>query len=260
MKCRVPINPITQTALDGNALETALNDPNSPRCGYELDAGDEFCPSCGAKVGYGNKADNSVSSPNAQNFMECWRREVPRPDGDIATFVVYACASLLGAVVCYILFAFGGFGQTGSCIMAICVALLVAQMPKQVFGAYALMTINAGGKVIVAQKIVIYACAGALIYFPWGFPAYGAAMALYEINKKCVIDENDGLYAAISNSELRRKLESRKHLMNSAGGSKRHKSWRVSLDDYYKNCRTMNVFSRSAYKKVYQLYFGKENL
>lgn len=50
MKCIMPINPETGIALSGEALEAALKKPDSPRCGYELDAGDVFCPSCGARV------------------------------------------------------------------------------------------------------------------------------------------------------------------------------------------------------------------
>ena len=50
MKCNTPIDPETKTALSGAALEAALKDPNSPRCGYELSVDDVFCPTCGAKV------------------------------------------------------------------------------------------------------------------------------------------------------------------------------------------------------------------
>ena len=38
-------------ALVGEALEAALKDPTSPRCGQELAADDIFCPACGARVG-----------------------------------------------------------------------------------------------------------------------------------------------------------------------------------------------------------------
>ena len=50
MKCTTPIDPETKMALSGESLEAALNDPDSPRCGYELEPDDVFCPSCGAKV------------------------------------------------------------------------------------------------------------------------------------------------------------------------------------------------------------------
>ena len=255
MKCNALIDPQTKIAIANFGAE--VNASQFPRCGYELSLEDKFCPSCGAKVACDNKSDAPVSTRNASKLEERWRKVVPRPEGNIATYVVCACASLLGAVVCYVLFAFGGFGQTGSVIMAIGATVLVAQMPKQVFGAYALMTMNAGGKIIAAQKFVIYACAGALIYFPWMFPVYGAAMALYEINEKCVMEENDDI---MPDSELRRQLELQRRFVNPGRGSKRRQTWRVSLVDYYRNCRTMNVFSRSAYKKVYQLYFGKEKL
>ena len=47
MKCQMPIDPVTKIALEGEALSTALRDPDSPRCGYELHENDVFCPSCG---------------------------------------------------------------------------------------------------------------------------------------------------------------------------------------------------------------------
>ena len=50
MKCNTPIDLETEVALSGEALEAALKDPSSPRCGQELSADDVFCPSCGAKV------------------------------------------------------------------------------------------------------------------------------------------------------------------------------------------------------------------
>lgn len=50
MRCSAYIDPKTGIALEGDALEAALRDPNSLRCGYELYEDDAFCPSCGAKV------------------------------------------------------------------------------------------------------------------------------------------------------------------------------------------------------------------
>ena len=50
MKCNAPIDQETKMALAGSALEAALNDPNSLRCGQELTADDVFCPICGARV------------------------------------------------------------------------------------------------------------------------------------------------------------------------------------------------------------------
>ena len=50
MKCQMPIDPATGIALEGEALEAALRDPYSPRCGREIEDGDVFCPSCGARV------------------------------------------------------------------------------------------------------------------------------------------------------------------------------------------------------------------
>ena len=50
MKCKAPIDPATGIALEGEALEAALRDPYSPRCGQEIEDGDVFCPSCGARI------------------------------------------------------------------------------------------------------------------------------------------------------------------------------------------------------------------
>ena len=50
MKCNAYIDPETKVALAGDAREAAFRDPAAPRCGYELAAGDTFCPACGAKV------------------------------------------------------------------------------------------------------------------------------------------------------------------------------------------------------------------
>lgn len=50
MKCQAFINSETRIALDGEALEAASKNPDSPRCWYELEAGDVFCPMCGVQV------------------------------------------------------------------------------------------------------------------------------------------------------------------------------------------------------------------
>jgi len=50
MKCSTPIRRETKKALVGEALEAALKDPTSPRCGHELATDDVFCPACGARV------------------------------------------------------------------------------------------------------------------------------------------------------------------------------------------------------------------
>ena len=62
MKCNTPIDPETRIALSGEALAAALNDPDSSRCGYELEAGDMFCPSCGAKVECPTQLDSTAST------------------------------------------------------------------------------------------------------------------------------------------------------------------------------------------------------
>lgn len=50
MKCNMPIDWETKAALAGAALEAALKDPASPRCGQELSGDDVFCPACGARL------------------------------------------------------------------------------------------------------------------------------------------------------------------------------------------------------------------
>ena len=45
-------------------------------------------------------------------------KEVPYPGGDVVTCVVCACASLVGAIGCYALFVFGGFGEMACFFMA----------------------------------------------------------------------------------------------------------------------------------------------
>ena len=49
MKCSAYIDPKTGIALEGEALVNASKNSHAPRCGYELEPGDMFCPSCGAK-------------------------------------------------------------------------------------------------------------------------------------------------------------------------------------------------------------------
>ena len=62
MKCNMPINQETKIALAGEALEAALKDPSSPRCGQELAADDVFCSACGARVGKHSSPREGVSS------------------------------------------------------------------------------------------------------------------------------------------------------------------------------------------------------
>ncbi len=50
MKCTAYIDPTTGIALEGEALVAALKNPDAPRCRYELEPDDRFCPSCGASV------------------------------------------------------------------------------------------------------------------------------------------------------------------------------------------------------------------
>ena len=61
MKCNACIDAKTGIALEGEALEAALKDPNSPRCGCELKPDDVFCPSCGAKAATIQQQGTSVS-------------------------------------------------------------------------------------------------------------------------------------------------------------------------------------------------------
>lgn len=189
--------------------------------------------------------------------------EVPHPGGDIVTCVVCACASLIGAIACYALFVFGGLGEMACFFMALGVVMLVGQIPKQVFRAYALTTMDAGGKVYRGRQIAIYALVGTISYAPWLVPAYGVVRAFYEINYKCVIKDCDTYFDYIPDSYLREQLNSRVRLrqfkLGRAGNkSKTRKPQRVSLIDYYENLQTMNWFSLSTYKKVYSLHFDGE--
>ena len=61
MKCNACIDAKTGIALEGEALEAALKDPNAPRCGYELKPDDVFCPSCGANAATIQQQGTSVS-------------------------------------------------------------------------------------------------------------------------------------------------------------------------------------------------------
>lgn len=190
-------------------------------------------------------------------------KEVPYPGGDVVTCVVCACASLVGAIGCYALFVFGGFGEMACFFMAFGVVMLVGQIPKQVFRAYALTKMAAGGKVYRGQQFVIYALVGAIAYAPWLVPAYGAVRAIYEIESKCVINEDDASFDYLTDSDLREELKSQKRLwkilLRQPGKAPDScKTKRVSLKDYYINCRTMNWLSLSVYKKVYSLYFDGE--
>ena len=187
-------------------------------------------------------------------------KEVPHPGGDIVTCVVCACASLLGAIGCYALFVFGGFGETGCFFMVFGLVLLLGQIPKQIFRAYALMALESGRKVYNEQKVVIYVLAGVIVYAPWLFPAYGALKAFHEIHFKCVIKERASPFDCIPYPDVRdhlKTLDPTHHLSSlrlrvKGNGSE---SRRVSLQDYFINCRTMNGFSLSAYRKVYRLHF-----
>ena len=189
--------------------------------------------------------------------------EVPHPGGDIVTCVVCACASLIGAIACYVLFVFGGFGEMACFFMVLGVVMLVGQIPKQVFRAYALTTMDAGGKVYRGRQIAIYALVGTISFAPWLVPAYGVVRALYEINYKCVIKDCDTSFDYIPDSYLREQLQYRIRLRQlklgrTGNGSETHKPQRVSLIDYYENLQTMNWFSLSTYKKVYSLHFDGE--
>lgn len=65
MKCNMPINQGTKIALAGEALEAALKDPSSPRCGQELAADDVFCSACGARVGNNSSSQGAFVSCNS---------------------------------------------------------------------------------------------------------------------------------------------------------------------------------------------------
>ena len=185
-------------------------------------------------------------------------KEVPHPGGDIVTCVVCACAALLGAIGCYALFVFGGFGEEGCFFMVFGLVLLLGQIPKQIFRAYALMAMESGRKVYNEQKVVIYVLAGVLFYSPWLF---GALKAYDEIHFKCVIKERASPFDCIPDPDVREHLRSQDPIWWSLRVSRPgedSESRRVSLKDYFINCRTMNAFSLSAYKKVYSLNFDGE--
>lgn len=61
----MPINQETKIALAGEALEAALKDPSSPRCGQELAADDVFCSACGARVGNNSSSQGAFVSCNS---------------------------------------------------------------------------------------------------------------------------------------------------------------------------------------------------
>lgn len=65
MKCNTPIDPGTKTALEGEALQAALKDQGSPRCGYELFEGDVYCPGCGARAEYQSSSQGASGSCNS---------------------------------------------------------------------------------------------------------------------------------------------------------------------------------------------------
>ena len=65
MKCTAYIDPQTGIALEGEALVTVSKNPDAMRCGYELESGDRFCPSCGIRV-EAVHADPQTMDSNAQ--------------------------------------------------------------------------------------------------------------------------------------------------------------------------------------------------
>ena len=72
MKCEALIDPETRIALEGDALVAASKNPDSPRCGYELEAGDMFCPSCGASVELSRHHDDQVRCNKRASRSTFW--------------------------------------------------------------------------------------------------------------------------------------------------------------------------------------------
>ena len=85
MKCQAYIDRETKTALEGEALEAAIKDPNSPRCGYELSEDDMFCPQCGAKI------NNSENSQPAEAIDGCTSLKTSNPgsNGTVAILLTF---------------------------------------------------------------------------------------------------------------------------------------------------------------------------
>ena len=67
MRCNAYIDPKTKVALEGDAREAASRDPAAPRCGYELEADDTFCPACGASVKISSSETSKASSRRLNN-------------------------------------------------------------------------------------------------------------------------------------------------------------------------------------------------
>ena len=69
MKCEALIDPETKIALEGDALVAASKNPDSPRCGYEIEDDYDFCPSCGAKVKRTLSSDPAVMDIDAERLQ-----------------------------------------------------------------------------------------------------------------------------------------------------------------------------------------------
>ena len=93
MKCNTPIDPETKIALVDEALEAALKDLNSPRCGHELFADDMFCPACGAKVDRARLDGGFDSNGEPAPILE-------RINGYSGKRVLVRVGYLLGGVAC----------------------------------------------------------------------------------------------------------------------------------------------------------------
>ena len=119
MKCEALIDPETRIALEGDALVAASKNPDSPRCGYELEAGDVFCPSCGARTriheGSGMLREEFMPEVGTAAENAC-RVKLPKISAKALKITggVIAAMVLVGGLICYVVSirssdSFGGY-------------------------------------------------------------------------------------------------------------------------------------------------------
>ena len=95
MNCNTPIDSATGLALEGEALDAALKDPGSSRCGYDLSPDDVFCPSCGAKVEY------CATSRRGRAWYSCKGR-ASRKEFWITSLIIGLCGSAFIGIMLWV--------------------------------------------------------------------------------------------------------------------------------------------------------------